>query len=294
MRLAVTMLALCTLTLQHAKSDDAQLKLHPPEPNPIKLIYDTALSGNTAFCAATPVQQNLSIQVDCTGSPACTSEYTLTGSGNNTLPIQLQFTDNYNNNFELAPNQQYKNLESQGANCGNNGNVRTITVNVNKNDIDWTKAPFSRTFQVTARNISKDRIETEEFTVTFGEKGLIRISGLKDLALNHDNDWQTSNEQVCVVSSTPFYRLTATSANNGELKNNTHGIPYTLQYRQHGSAIWKDMNFGTSYQNLIPSSTERCADGTYLGIQATLQERSLMTAPTGNYSDTVTVVVEAG
>ncbi|PJE80638.1 hypothetical protein CI610_00377 [invertebrate metagenome] len=300
MRLTICTLLFFAVTLHAAPpdkdDDDAQLKLDPPKPNPLVLVYDTQLSGQTVFCAATPPRQKLALQVDCTGSPACTREYTLAGSAGSTAPIILKLTDNHGSNLALTPGVRYENLPSQGANCGtaNNADDRMITVTVNKTNIDWTKAPFERTFQITAENIEKNRLDTETFTVLFGEEGIIRISNLKDLVLSKDNGWRAQNEQVCVVSSTPFYNLTATSANGGTLRSAGNGIAYSLKYRPHNVAVWESLDFGQPSMGLEASRSESCNDQVYIGIQAEAQDNDVNTVPSGHYSDTVTVTVEAG
>lgn len=276
-------------------ADDAQLKLQPVSLNPILLTYDN-LSSSTTFCAATPVKQLLAITVNCNGYPTCNNEYTLAGSNGSTIPIALTFTDNHGTNKTLSPNVREEGIPSQGANCGtgDNINTRTLDINVNRDAIDWTKAPFERTFTIIAENIEKNRLDTEEFTIKFGENGFIHISGLKDFSLDYNNNWQASNEYVCIVSSMPSYRLTATSANNGMLENNAYDIPYSLQYQKSDNTVWLDLDFGSTYSNLLPSNTESCTDGTFLGVRVNVQDSNIATKPPGNYTDTVTVIVEGG
>ncbi len=268
----------------------AAIELDPVNPPSIELVYDASLTGNTDFCAATP--HDLFMTIDC--SSGCSGQFTLEGSGGVIAPVSLVLSHDWDSepDMTLIPGQETGELPSQGNDCGNHRNRRTITATVNKNDINPVKIPYERNIQVQLRN-NKGDTETGSFYIRIGSPDMIRISGLEDLPLTPQANWQKANEQVCVFSTTGHYNLTAISANNGELKNAGNSIPYALQYKEHNTAIWKDLTLGQSFPNITASGTELCNDGVYIGIQAKVTESDMNSAPTGNYSDTVTLTVEA-
>ena len=286
MRLAIVTLVGWTLS---TVVFGAALEMDPENPPDIELIYDTALTATNDFCVATP--HDLFMTVDC--SSGCSGQFILQGTSGATAPVALELTHNWDAmQASLVPGQETPELPSQGNDCGNHRNIRTIKATVNKNDISPANIPYERQISVSIRN-NKGGTKTGSFYIRIGSPDMIRISGLQDLPLSYQTNWQESNEQVCVFSTTGQYSLTATSANNGSLMNNGNSIIYSLDIKEPGTSSWQPLTLGQPHPNISASDTELCSNGVYMGIRATALSSDVANAPTGNYSDTVTLVVEA-
>ena len=293
MRRTFTALVLSLLIQPLAYSNNATLNLGALTPDSLTLVYNRATSGSTSFCAATLPEKELLMEAHCTGATACTDEYTLAGAGGAVVPVYLSFTDAGGRPTAFEPSETIENINSQPGSCNNINNTRSVAVSLANQNIDWTKAPYKRVFELIFREEGSSEEARRTFTVSFGEKGIIQVNGLKDLDLSHNNSWQDTNNQVCVVSSTPTYSLTASSKNNGLLKQGNHSIAYKLQYKANND-VWKNISLSNHHSGLTASNYISCSDGVYLGIRAKVQEVDLLSSATGNYSDTITVVVEAG
>ena len=286
MRLAVFTLACSTVS---SFVLGAALELDPVNPPDIELIYDTYLTGNNDFCAASP--HDLYMTIDC--SSGCSGQFILEGSAGATAPVSLELTHNWDDlQANLIPGQETPELPSQGNNCGNHRNQRAIKATVNANDINPSNIPYERNISISIRNRRGD-VENGSFYIRIGSPDMIRISGLQDLALTPQNNWQQANEQVCVFSTTGQYSLTATSTNNGLLTSNGNNIPYSLDIKEPGTSNWQSLTLGQPHPDITASDTELCANGVTMGIRATALEGDISNVPTGNYGDTVTLTVEA-
>ena len=267
----------------------ARLHMHQPDPKDVKMLFDAQLSASVSVCCYdNKSDSDITLEVDCFGT--CDGRYLLTSiDGSAVVPLLLTLKGtNGTADRVMVPNMPVGPVRLNGNSCNNN--THSFSIVVDRSGINLAKFPYSARFQIIARD-SKNKKQQRFFYITLNVEDFIRVSGLKDLVLQRENGWQGINERVCVFSTTGSYNLTATSGNSGNLANGLNRVPYVLSIQENGQ--WIQLLLGRPYTNITSSTTELCNDGKYIGVMVEVNENDMHNAPSGNYSDIVTLTVEA-
>lgn len=139
---------------------------------------------------------------------------------------------------------------------------------------------------------------TSSIDLSFQIPSLVMLSGLDDVNMG---SWaggtMTSFEFACTFSTTTQYRVTATSANgSGQWHRLTDGSGAFMRYLVH----WRDSN---NFQRRLRhgqlsvvfdsnATVADCGGGTNTRIRIRVRQQWLAATPAGNYSDTLTLLVQ--
>ena len=263
--------------------------MHQPDPKDVKLLFDAQLSASVSVCCYdNKSDSDITLEVECFGT--CDGRFLLKSiDGSAVVPFLLTLKGtNGTADKVLTPNIPVGPVRLNGNGCQNNTHIFSVVVD--RAGINLAKFPYSARFQIIARD-SKNKKQQRFFYITLNVEDFIRVSGLQDLVLYRENGWQGINERVCVFSTTGSYNLTATSGNSGYLANGSNRIPYILSLQENGQ--WRPLLLGRPYTNITSSTTELCNDAKYIGVKVEVNENDMSNVPSGNYSDIVTLTVEA-
>lgn len=252
-----------------------------------------------------------------TSDPGPGGSFRLTNDGDGTtkLPVTFQWSvpagtytmsDFNTTGYTAPPNPPY----APGANsCAQPNSQNTITITVAESDLASAIAgTYSATFQVDmcrfnnsgGGGYSGQCINPVSFVVNLPE--LIQITGLQDFVLGA---WSgvgsvQSAKDFCVFrNGYGGFSLTASGSNDsgGNFRVNDGAssyIPYTVEFSDGGSwfTASPSTQLSSSTTGFTGDSTRDCGGGTSHSMRVTMQQSDLASAATGNYSDTITLIVQ--
>lgn len=158
----------------------------------------------------------------------------------------------------------------------------------------WTGEAGAQTTNGTLGATSTGRVAIRMFS-----RNAVQITGLDDVDLG---TWSGSGrleafEFACVYSSNFTYRVTATSANGQgalfRLKNqNGDMVPYRVDWRDTFYRQRQLRHNQTSVLFFALTFLRTCGGGSNTRIRIRIAEADLGNAPSGNYADTLTLLIQ--
>ena len=239
---------------------------------------------------------------------------THTGDGTTTLRVSFDWTHptrgtftltNYNvTGFTAPPNSPY----APGAtSCADPNSQTTITIRVAEADLASALAgTYSGTLFIDLCRLNGNSNNTVEcvapvnFTVTLPE--LTQITQLQDFLLG---SWTgvgnaQGSDDFCVFrNGYGGFAITANGANDSggafQVRAGSNTVPYTIEFSD-GGGTWHTVSPGATLNaatsGFVGQSTRNCGGGVSHSMRVTLQQNDLSAARAGDYSDTVTILVE--
>ncbi len=132
-----------------------------------------------------------------------------------------------------------------------------------------------------------------------GEKEIIKISNLNDLAFQKGNgQWIAQNDQICVYSTAKNYRLEAYSSNKGRVQNiHGEGAEYSAFWAVGGGEEQDLTGYlgggAGALKNLKPDNSENCPT-LRSRLRVSVPAASISQLPAGMDSDIITLTVIPG
>jgi len=144
-------------------------------------------------------------------------------------------------------------------------------------------------------NLGVDSTGTSE--VTLIKQDAVQITNVGDIDLGTHATLagnQVVDDDVCVFNSTSSYEITFTSANGAfVLEDGANSIPYTVDWSSNGGAA-ADVTYNTAIGGNTGDATSlTCGGGTNANFEVTVTAADFNAANPGNYTDTLTIFVEA-
>ncbi len=136
-----------------------------------------------------------------------------------------------------------------------------------------------------------------DFDINLSVGDLIQISRLDDVTLTYTpGSNATNSEDFCVYTNAASgtYNVTATSANAAagvfRLASGANFIPYALDYET--VTLTSGVNSNNGGAGYAANTTSNnCGASDNATVDITVTEADILTQPSGNYSDTVTLLV---
>ena len=125
-----------------------------------------------------------------------------------------------------------------------------------------------------------------------------QASGLEDIILapwSQGDPSPRGTATACIYTSTGSYQISASSSNGAgttfRLSSGTSFINYTVRWNDGVSGLQRAYN-GTPLTGLVGDSTSaNCGGANPATIQVNILRSNMQAAPTGTYSDTLTVMI---
>ena len=142
---------------------------------------------------------------------------------------------------------------------------------------------------------------TGELDISITLPEVVRISDMDDLSFGtYDRSGnETANDNVCIYTNDAQadYRITLTGDGAGNaftVTDGTNTVAYAVKWNDAQGTGGPSVSTGVALANQTNANTQDtgCNGGTNANIEVTFHESALLAAPSGNYSGTLTVMVE--
>jgi hypothetical protein len=278
-----------------------------------------SLEGSDTYCViscngACNQPQTFDVAAYTSGPTDASGNFYLTHTGNGTTTLRTAFEwtnptrgtftmTNYNvTGFTAPPSSPY----APGAtSCAQANSQNRITIKIAEGDLATALAgTYSGVYSIDMCRVNNGGNTVEcvapvGFTVTLPE--LIQITQLKNFMLT---TWAgvgsvQRSEDFCVFrNGYGGFAITATGNNdaggNFRLRSGSNTIPYSVQFNDGGA--WHNAVPGSQLSNSVTGFTgvsrRNCGGSTSHTMRVTIQEMDLSAARSGDYTDTITILVE--
>lgn len=264
-------------------------------------------------CNSQPRHYDIAAYTSGTTDGAGNFYLTHDGNGTDTLRVIFDWTNPVVGTFQMSHFYQTGYTAPPGSpyapgatSCAQTQSQNTITIKVLEVDLASAVAgTYSETFSVDACRLNNGGSSTVEcharvgFSVELPE--LIQITKLQDFNFGSwpgFGDVQDSRDFCVFRNGYGGFSLTATGNNDsgGEYRvsSGSSVIPYAVEFSDGGSwfSVAPSTTLSGSTTGFSGDSTRDCGGGVTHSMRVTMLEANLTATDVGNYSDTITILVQ--